>query len=37
MLFSQPVKPEPLIKPKRTAGTFDADPLAGTADAVADA
>lgn len=36
MLFSQPVKPEPLVKPKRTVD-FSEDPLAGTADAVADA
>lgn len=36
MLFSQPVKPEPLVKPKRTMD-FSEDPLAGTADAVADA
>lgn len=34
MLFSQPVKPEPLVKPKRTTDAFDTDPLAGTADAV---
>jgi CPA2 family monovalent cation:H+ antiporter-2 len=34
MLFSQPVKPEPLVKPKRTMDF--ADPLAGTADAVVD-
>ncbi len=36
MLFSQPVKPEPLVKPKRVVD-FSQDPLAGTADAVADA
>jgi CPA2 family monovalent cation:H+ antiporter-2 len=35
MLFSQPVKPEPLVKPKRTID-FATDPLAGTADAVVD-
>jgi CPA2 family monovalent cation:H+ antiporter-2 len=35
MLFSQPVKPEPLVKPKRTMD-FETDPLAGTADAVVD-
>jgi CPA2 family monovalent cation:H+ antiporter-2 len=31
-----PVKPEPLVKPKRVVD-FSQDPLAGTADAVADA
>ncbi|MBO9193209.1 cation:proton antiporter [Rhizobium sp. 16-449-1b] len=36
MLYSQPVKPEPLVKPKRTMD-FSQDPLAGTGDAVADA
>jgi CPA2 family monovalent cation:H+ antiporter-2 len=36
MLFSQPVKPEPLMKPKRAA-SFDDDLLAGTAEATADA
>ncbi|MBB4227806.1 monovalent cation:proton antiporter-2 (CPA2) family protein [Rhizobium mongolense] len=36
MLFSQPVRPEPLVKPKRTMD-FDEDPLAGTADVTADA
>ena len=36
MLFSQPVKPEPLMKPKRAA-SFDEDPLAGTAEVTADA
>ncbi|MDM9626540.1 monovalent cation:proton antiporter-2 (CPA2) family protein [Rhizobium sp. S152] len=36
MLFSQPVKPEPLVKPKRVVD-MSGDPLAGTADAVADA
>ncbi|MBB3966413.1 monovalent cation:proton antiporter-2 (CPA2) family protein [Rhizobium metallidurans] len=35
MLYSQPVKPEPLVKPKRTMD-FSQDPLAGTGDAVAD-
>jgi CPA2 family monovalent cation:H+ antiporter-2 len=35
MLFSQPVKPEPLVTPKRTMD-FATDPLAGTADAVVD-
>ncbi|OCJ17813.1 potassium transporter TrkA [Rhizobium sp. AC44/96] len=36
MLYSQPVRPEPLVKPKR-AMDFDVDPLAGTADVAADA
>ncbi|TCU19008.1 monovalent cation:proton antiporter-2 (CPA2) family protein [Rhizobium sullae] len=36
MLFSQPVRPEPLVKPKR-AMDFDEDPLAGTAEVTADA
>ncbi|KQV68450.1 monovalent cation:proton antiporter-2 (CPA2) family protein [Rhizobium sp. Root1220] len=36
MLFSQPVKPEPLVKPKRPVD-LGADPLAGTAEAIADA
>ncbi|SCW32638.1 monovalent cation:H+ antiporter-2, CPA2 family [Rhizobium mongolense subsp. loessense] len=36
MLFSQPVRPEPLVKPKRTMD-FSEDPLAGTADVTADA
>ncbi|MFA1626657.1 monovalent cation:proton antiporter-2 (CPA2) family protein [Rhizobium mongolense] len=36
MLFSQPVRPEPLVRPKRTMD-FDEDPLAGTADVRADA
>ncbi|KRB49876.1 potassium transporter TrkA [Rhizobium sp. Root708] len=36
MLFSQPVKPEPLVKPKRAAG-FEDDPLSGTAEVTADA
>ncbi|MDM9647571.1 monovalent cation:proton antiporter-2 (CPA2) family protein [Rhizobium sp. S163] len=36
MLYSQPVKPEPLVKPKWTMD-FSQDPLAGTGDAVADA
>jgi CPA2 family monovalent cation:H+ antiporter-2 len=37
MLFSQPVKPEPLMKPKRPADFDDDDLLAGTAEATADA
>ncbi|MBX4954680.1 monovalent cation:proton antiporter-2 (CPA2) family protein [Rhizobium lentis] len=37
MLFSHPVRPEPLVKPKRAADPFEDDPLAGTADATADA
>jgi CPA2 family monovalent cation:H+ antiporter-2 len=37
MLFSHPVRPEPLVKPKRAADPFEGDPLAGTADATADA
>lgn len=37
MLFSHPVHPEPLVKPKRAADPFEDDPLAGTADATADA
>jgi CPA2 family monovalent cation:H+ antiporter-2 len=37
MLFSQPVKPEPLVKPKRPLEAFDEDPLAGTAEVTADA
>ena len=37
MLFSQPVKPEPLVKPKRAADFDDDDLLAGTAEATADA
>ncbi|MEB3045705.1 monovalent cation:proton antiporter-2 (CPA2) family protein [Rhizobium mulingense] len=37
MLFSHPVRPEPLVKPKRAADLFEEDPLAGTADATADA
>ncbi|QFY59197.1 potassium transporter TrkA [Rhizobium grahamii] len=36
MLYSEPVKPEPLVKPKRTMD-FSADPLAGTAEVTADA
>jgi CPA2 family monovalent cation:H+ antiporter-2 len=36
MLFFRPVRPEPLVKPKR-AMEFDEDPLAGTADVAADA
>ncbi|ARQ57064.1 potassium transporter TrkA [Rhizobium sophoriradicis] len=37
MLFSHPVRPEPLVKPKRAADPFEDDPLAGTADATAEA
>jgi CPA2 family monovalent cation:H+ antiporter-2 len=37
MLFSHPVRPEPLVKPKRTADPFEKDPLAGPADVTADA
>ncbi|MGO7425287.1 potassium transporter TrkA, partial [Rhizobium ruizarguesonis] len=37
MLFSHPVRPEPLVKPRRAADPFEDDPLAGTADAAADA
>ncbi|WEA60764.1 monovalent cation:proton antiporter-2 (CPA2) family protein [Rhizobium sp. BJ04] len=37
MLFSHPVRPEPLVKPKRASDAFEDDPLAGTADATADA
>ncbi|NLS02529.1 potassium transporter TrkA [Rhizobium sp. P32RR-XVIII] len=36
MLFFRPVRPEPLVKPKR-ALELDDDPLAGTAEATADA
>jgi CPA2 family monovalent cation:H+ antiporter-2 len=36
MLFFRPVRPEPLVKPKR-ALELDEDPLAGTAEATADA
>jgi len=36
MLFSHPVRPEPLVKPKRSM-EMDADPLAGPADVTADA
>ncbi|QRM42930.1 monovalent cation:proton antiporter-2 (CPA2) family protein [Rhizobium sp. BG4] len=36
MLFSHPVRPEPLVKPKR-AMEMDEDPLAGPADVTADA
>jgi len=37
MLFSHPVRPEPLVKPKRAADPFEDDPLAGTVDATAEA
>jgi CPA2 family monovalent cation:H+ antiporter-2 len=37
LLFSKPIHPEPLVKPKRTPGPFDNDPLANTADVTADA
>ncbi len=36
MLYSEPVKPEPLVKPKRTVG-FEQDLLSGTAEVTADA
>ncbi|MGM4908494.1 monovalent cation:proton antiporter-2 (CPA2) family protein [Rhizobium sp. 768_B6_N1_8] len=37
LLFSKPIHPEPLVKPKRAPGPFDNDPLANTADVTADA
>ncbi|OWV71915.1 potassium transporter TrkA [Rhizobium sp. R634] len=37
MLFSHPVHPEPLVKPKRATDPFEDDPLAGTVDVTADA
>uniref|UniRef100_UPI003F286EC2 monovalent cation:proton antiporter-2 (CPA2) family protein n=1 Tax=Rhizobium sp. F40D2 TaxID=3453141 RepID=UPI003F286EC2 len=37
MLFSHPVRPEPLVKPKRAADPLEDDPLAGTVDATAEA
>ncbi|MBP2447212.1 monovalent cation:proton antiporter-2 (CPA2) family protein [Rhizobium leguminosarum] len=37
MLFSHPVRPEPLVKPKRAADAFEDDLLAGTVDATAEA
>jgi len=37
LLFSTPIKPEPLVKPKRTPDPFDSDPLANRSDVTADA
>lgn len=37
LLFSKPIHPEPLVKPKRAPDPFDNDPLANTADVTADA
>jgi CPA2 family monovalent cation:H+ antiporter-2 len=37
LLFSTPIKPEPLVKPKRAADPFSGDPLANRADVTADA
>ncbi|MBB3656385.1 CPA2 family monovalent cation:H+ antiporter-2 [Rhizobium sp. BK650] len=37
LLFSTPIKPEPLVKPKRAPDPFDTDPLANRSDVTADA
>ncbi|MBW9051610.1 monovalent cation:proton antiporter-2 (CPA2) family protein [Rhizobium mesosinicum] len=37
LLFSKPIHPEPLIKPKRVPDPFDDDPLVSRSDATADA
>jgi len=37
LLFSKPIHPEPLVKPKRAPDPFDNDPLANRADVTADA
>lgn len=37
LLFSTPIKPEPLVKPKRAPDPFDSDPLANRSDVTADA
>lgn len=37
LLFSTPIKPEPLVKPKRTPDPFESDPLANRSDVTADA
>ncbi|EJJ30603.1 monovalent cation:proton antiporter-2 (CPA2) family protein [Rhizobium sp. CF142] len=37
LLFSKPIHPEPLVRPKRVPDPFENDPLANTADMTADA
>ena len=37
LLFSKPIHPEPLVKPKRVPDPFDDDPLVSRSDATADA
>lgn len=37
LLFSTPIHPEPLVKPKRAADPYKGDPLANSADVTADA